>query len=507
MSYEWINKLVTYFLKRRKQHIEDFIRNPKEKQHHLLFDLLQKSKDTVFGKKYHFEQLKTYEDFRAKVPLHHYEQLSATIAEMRKGRADLLWKGEVKWFAQSSGTTNARSKFIPVSTEAIEENHFNAGKDMLSMYIHNNQETKLFTGKNLRLGGSHEIYKENDGDTFFGDLSSIIIDNMPFWADFSSAPNQKTALMSEWEKKLDAIVAETIPKNITSLAGVPSWMLVLLNRVLEVTGKAHLLEVWPNLEVYFHGGVDFSPYRNQYEKIIPNKDFKYYEVYNASEGFFAIQDQNEHLGMLLMLNHGIFYEFIPLKDFKGVDSTPIPLEEVQVGVDYVMVITTNAGLWRYIIGDVVRFTATEPYRVQVAGRTKSYLNAFGEEVMVHNTETAIAKACQATDAMVSDYTVAPVFMESGQKGRHQWLIAFDTKPKDLAEFTCILDESLQAENSDYAAKRHLSITLERLELVIAPKQLFLDWLRKHNKMGGQHKIPRLCNDRVLMEELLAMIHS
>ena len=501
MSYEWINSLITYFLKRRKQQIDDLTTHAIPRQEVILKSLLKGALHTRFGKQYDFKNIDTYQSFREKIPLHQYESLSPSIEKMRMGKTDLLWKGNTKWFAKSSGTTS-KSKFIPVSNEAIEENHFNAGKDMLAMFIHNNQETKIFTGKNLRLGGSHEIYKESD--TFFGDLSSIIIGNMPFWADFSSTPNQKTALMSEWDTKLEVIVDTTITQNITSLAGVPSWMLILLNRVLEVSGKKNILEVWPNLEVYFHGGVNFDPYRNQYEKLIPKKTFKYYEVYNASEGFFAIQDQNENKGLLLMLNHGIFYEFIPISDFKGVDSNAIGLNEVIIGINYAMVISTNSGLWRYIIGDVITFTSTHPYRIRIIGRTKSYINAFGEELMIHNAEAAITKACIMTNAMVYDYTVAPIFMSNGQ-GRHQWLVAFKQIPKDLELFKKILDKALQEMNSDYAAKRYKSITLNPLELLTAPAELFHDWLKKKGKIGGQHKVPRLANDRLLMEELLKMM--
>lgn len=376
---------------------------------------------------------------------------------------------------------------------------------MLCLFINNNEDTEIFKGKGLRLGGSSAIYEDND--TFFGDLSAIIIENMPFWADFSSAPSQKTALMSEWETKMDAIIEETIQEDITSLSGVPSWMLVLLNRVLEVTGKDNILEVWPNLEVYFHGGVNFKPYREQYEKLIPNKNFRYYETYNASEGFFAIQDRNDSDELLLMLDYGIFYEFIPMSEYDGENSVAIPLQEVEIGVNYAIVITTNSGLWRYLIGDTIKFTNLKPYRIKITGRTKHFINVFGEELVVENAEDALEVACEKHQATIMEYTVAPIFMNGDKSGGHEWLIEFKVAPDDLNGFIDSLDHRLKELNSDYEAKRYMDMTIGVPRVHMAPKGLFYEWLKSKDKLGGQHKVPRLSNQRNYMEELLALYQS
>jgi hypothetical protein len=370
---------------------------------------------------------------------------------------------------------------------------------MLCLYINNNENANLFTGKGLRLGGSSDVYQDNG--SYFGDLSAIIIENMPFWADFSSAPRMETALMSEWETKMEAILDETVDENITSLAGVPSWMMVLLNRVLERTGKNNLLEVWPNLEVYFHGGVNFQPYREQYKQLIPKKGFKYYETYNASEGFFAIQDRNNSDELLLMLDYGIFYEFIPMSEFNGEDSTAIPLSEVKLGVNYALVITTNGGLWRYLIGDTVKFTSLSPYRIKITGRTKHHINVFGEELIIENTEDALRKACKKTNASVKDYTVGPIFMNGNNNGGHEWIIEFTQKPENLEYFTELLDNALKSINSDYEAKRYSNMTLKMPVVHDARENLFYDWLKMKKKLGGQNKIPRLSNSRKMIEEL------
>ena len=409
---------------------------------------------------------------------------------------------DIKWFAKSSGTTNAKSKFIPVSDEALEYCHMKAGKDMLCLYINNNEETQLFKGKGLKLGGSSAIYEDNN--SYFGDLSAIITENLPFWADFSSAPSQETALMSEWETKMEAIVDETIKENITSLVGVPSWMLLLLNRVLEKTGKDNILEVWPNLEVYFHGGVNFNPYREQYKKLIPKADFKYFETYNASEGFFGLQDRNNSLELLLMLDYGIFYEFIPMDVYDGENSVAIPLSEVQKDINYAMVITTNGGLWRYLIGDTVKFTSTDPYRIRITGRTKHFINVFGEELIIENAEEALKLACKKTKATITDYTVAPIFMTTNSSGGHEWVIEFKNSPNDLEYFTELLDNALKDINSDYEAKRYNNMTLALPKIIIGEQGLFYKWLKQKQKLGGQHKVPRLSNKRDFIEELLSL---
>ncbi len=502
MPISLFHTVVSWILKKRKYQIDLFVKHPIEVQEEVLYDLLSEARGTSIGREYDFGSIKSYEVFAERVPIRQYESIEPLIERNRRGEQNVFWPGRIQWFAKSSGTTNAKSKFIPVSDEALDDCHFKAGKDMLCLYINNNENTEIFKGKGLRLGGSSAVYEDND--TYFGDLSAIIIENMPFWADISSAPSQKTALMSEWETKLDAIVHETIKEDITSLAGVPSWMLVLLNRVLEVTGKENLLQVWPNLEVYFHGGVNFKPYREQYEKLIPKKDFRYYETYNASEGFFAIQDQNDSDELLLMLDYGIFYEFIPMDAYEGEDSKAVPLEQVELGKNYALVISTNSGLWRYLIGDTVKFTNLKPYRIKITGRTKHHLNVFGEELMVENAEDALEKTCKLTSSQVMDYTVAPLFMDRKSNGGHEWLIEFRKPPEDLENFTRILDESLKEVNSDYEAKRYMDMTLGMPIVHVAREGLFYDWLKAKDKLGGQHKVPRLSNRRDYLEELLAL---
>ena len=482
--------------------MELFLKYPIDVQNELLFRLLHKAKDTEVGIQYQFNTIKNYKEFSEKVPIQTYESIEHLIDRTRKGEQNVFWPTPIKWFAKSSGTTNAKSKFIPVSDEALENCHFKAGKDMLGLYINNNPEAQLFTGKGLRLGGSSAVYEDNN--TYFGDLSAIIIENLPFWADFSSAPKQETALMSEWEAKMDAIVQETIDEDITSLVGVPSWMLVLLNRVLEKTGKNNILEVWPNLEVYFHGGVNFNPYREQFKKIIPKTDFKYFETYNASEGFFAIQDENHSLDLLLMLDYGIFYEFIPMNCFDNEHSKAIPLSEVKLNVNYAMVITTNGGLWRYLIGDTVKFTSLNPFRIRITGRTKHFINVFGEELIIENAENALKQACLKTNAEVCEFTVAPIFMDDKKSGGHEWIIEFKKEPKNLNYFTELLDNALKASNSDYEAKRYNNLTLAMPKINIARNGLFYDWLKLQGKLGGQHKVPRLSNSRNHLEELLQL---
>ncbi|GAA4274005.1 GH3 auxin-responsive promoter family protein [Aquimarina gracilis] len=482
--------------------MELFLKYPNEVQRELLHVLLETAKNTEFGKKYDFSSIRSYEEFKERVPIRSYEDYESMIERSRLGENNIFWPSTIKWFAKSSGTTSAKSKFIPVSQESLEDCHFAAGKDLLCMYLNNNEDSQLFTGKSLRLGGSKELYKENG--TSFGDLSAIIIDNMPFWADFSSTPSSEISLLSDWEYKMKAIVNETIQENVTSLAGVPSWMLVLLNEVLEATRKESLFEIWNNLEVYFHGGVSFDPYRDQYAKILPKDSFKYYEIYNASEGFFAIQDHNDSSELLLMLDYGIFYEFIPMDAYGTSDEKIIPLNEVEIGKNYALVITTNAGLWRYKIGDTIRFTSIKPYRIKVSGRTKHHINVFGEELIIENAEEALQKATRATNSEIVDYTVAPIFMQGKEKGAHEWVIEFKKAPNDIDAFKHILDQNLQNVNSDYEAKRYNDTTLTILKVREARKGLFYDWLKMKDKLGGQHKIPRLSNTRTYVDELLAL---
>lgn len=500
-----INSIASWVLKQRIHQIELFLKYPNEVQEELMMNLVRASENTSVGKQYEFSTIRSYQTFSERVPISTYEDLEPLIEQTRRGEQNVIWPSPIKWFAKSSGTTNAKSKFIPVSPEALEDCHYKGSKDLLCMYLNNNEDSQLFVGKSLRLGGSSQIYENNK--TFFGDLSAILIENMPIWAEFSSTPSNKVSLMSEWESKLSAIINETKSENVTSFAGVPSWMLVLLNRVLEETGKENLFEIWPNLEVYFHGGVSFDPYRDQYRKILPKNGFKYYEIYNASEGFFAIQDQNGSSDLLLMLDYGIFYEFIPMDTFGTLNQQAIRLADVEIGRNYAVVITTNAGLWRYLIGDTVRFTSLDPYRIRVTGRTKHHINVFGEELMVENTDNAIAKTCEITHSEVVDYTVAPIFMKGREKGAHEWIIEFRKEPADIAQFRKVLDETLQTLNSDYEAKRYNNMTLNPLVLNVARQKLFYDWLKEHNKLGGQHKIPRLSNERDYLEQLKSMQFS
>jgi hypothetical protein len=497
-----INSFASWVLKQRIHQIELFLKYPNEVQDELLMNLIRSSENTVIGKQYEFDSIKSYRAFSERIPISSYEDLEPMIEKTRLGEQHVFWNTPIKWFAKSSGTTNAKSKFIPVSPEALEDCHYKGSKDLLCMYLNNNENSELFLGKSLRLGGSKQIYEDNN--SFFGDLSAILIENMPIWAEFSSTPSNKISLMSDWETKIAAIINETKHENVTSFAGVPSWMMVLMNSVLEDTGKHHLLEVWPNLEVYFHGGVSFEPYREQYKKMLPKENFKYYEIYNASEGFFAIQDRNDSNDLLLMLDYGIFYEFIPMDNFGKTNQKVLQLHEVELNKNYALVITTNSGLWRYLIGDTVRFTSLSPYRIRVTGRTKHHINVFGEELMVENTDRAIAKACQITHTEIVDYTVAPIFMKDKEKGAHEWMIEFKKNPSDLALFQKVLDETLQSLNSDYEAKRANNMTLNPLVLNVARPKLFYDWLKQQDKLGGQHKIPRLSNQRDYLEQLKQM---
>lgn len=497
-----VNSIASWFLKKRFHQMELFLKYPNEVQLELLHLLLETAKSTEIGKAYAFSSIHNYETFKERVPIRSYEDYEPIIERSRLGEHNIYWPTPIKWFAKSSGTTNAKSKFIPVSQESLENCHYAAGKDLLCMYLNNNENSKLFTGKSLRLGGSKELYKENG--TSFGDLSAIIIDNMPFWAEYSSTPSNEVSLMSDWEIKMAAIVQETIQEKVTSLAGVPSWMLVLLNQVLETTGRGSIFEIWDHLEVYFHGGVSFEPYIDQYKKILPRDSFRYYEIYNASEGFFAIQDRNESSELLLMLDYGIFYEFIPMDTYRTDPEHVIPLSEVEIGKNYAVVITTNAGLWRYKIGDTVRFTSINPYRIKVSGRTKHHINVFGEELIIENAEEALRKTTRETNSEIVDYTAAPIFMEGKEKGAHEWMIEFKKQPNDLLGFTLILDKNLQNINSDYEAKRRCNITLNILKINQARPQLFYDWLKKNDKLGGQHKIPRLSNSRKYLDELIKL---
>lgn len=502
MALSIINSIVSWILKKRIHQIELFMKYPHEVQNELLLNLIQRAKYTEIGKKYDFSSIFTYEQFADRVPVAAYEDVEPLIERSRKGENNIYWPEPIKFFAKSSGTTNAKSKFIPVSADALENCHYKAGKDMLCLYLNNNEDSQLFTGKSLRLGGSKQLYEDNK--TVFGDLSAILIDNLPFWAELSSTPNSKVSLMNEWTEKMNAIVKETKNENVTSLLGVPSWLLVLLNNILQETEKTNLLEIWPNAEVYFHGGISFEPYREQYKKIFPKDTFRFYENYNASEGFFAIQDRNNADDMLLMLDYGIFYEFITMDTFGTSNQKIVSLAGVQMNKSYAVVITTNSGLWRYLIGDTVRFTSLSPYRIKITGRTKHFINVFGEELMIENTDKAIALTANEFKVDIIEYTVAPIFMKDKEKGAHEWMIEFKDQPNDLKAFTKRLDENIQAINSDYEAKRYNSMTLNELVLNVAQPNLFHLWLSKKDKLGGQNKIPRLSNDRSYLEQLIEL---
>lgn len=482
-----------------RQHILERYQNEGEiLQRAVLEHLVETAKDTEYGRNHAFTAVKGYEDFISHVPVNTYEELKGDIDRMRQGETDILWPGRVKWYAKSSGTTNDKSKFIPVSAEGLKKIHYAGGWDTVAFYFRNNPKSKLFDGKGLILGGSHAP-NYNMKDSLVGDLSAILIENLNPIANLARVPKKQTALLSDFEVKRERIAREAINKNVTNISGVPSWMLSVLTRIMEITGKKHLEEVWPNLEVFFHGGVAFTPYRKQYEELITSPGMHYMETYNASEGFFGIQDDPTDKSMSLMIDYGVFYEFIPMDG-----GDPVPLWGVEKGKNYAMVISTSCGLWRYEIGDTIQFTSTNPYKFIISGRTKHFINAFGEELIVDNAEQGLAYACEQTGAEVLEYTAAPVFMDANAKCRHQWLIEFSKRPQDLQQFSDLLDKRLQEINSDYEAKRYKDITLQHLEIVEAKPNLFNDWLKLRGKLGGQHKVPRLSNSRDTIEQLLKL---
>jgi hypothetical protein len=499
-----LNSVIKWINFKRNYQIQLYREHPIDIQMEVLLYLLREAKDTSWGQKYRYDEITSIKSFQERIPIQTYDDIRPYIDRLREGEKDLLWPGEVKWFARSSGTTSEKSKFIPVTKEALENCHLRGPKDVFAIYINNYPETRVLMGKSLILGGSHSVNNFSN-NSYYGDLSAILIENVPFWTDFIRIPPARIALIEEFEEKIEEIIKTSLNQNVTSLAGVPSWYLVLLKRVLEKTGKSNILEVWPNLEVFIHGGVKFGPYREQYKKLIPSDQMHYMETYNASEGFFAIQDDLSRDDMLLMLDYDIFYEFIPMKEFGEEYPTVLTLQDVELNENYAMVISTNAGLWRYIIGDTVRFTCKNPYRVVITGRTKHFINAFGEEVIIDNAEKALQAACLQTGAIVNEYTAGPVFMADNQKGAHQWIIEFEIEPADRNEFVTLLDKSLQELNSDYEAKRYKDLTLEKIHLTVAPKGTFYQWMKNRGKVGGQNKIPRLSNDRQYLDDLLKLI--
>lgn len=498
-----ITSLLGGVFKSRQTHIEAYTHNSEEIQRRVMTHLVQQGQRTQYGKTWGMNNVRTYEDFANRMPVTTYEELKEPIDRMRHGEADVLWPGVVKWFAKSSGTTNDKSKFIPVSTDGLKNIHYKGGKDAVALYLRNNPKSKLFDGRSLILGGSHSP-NYNVANSIVGDLSAILIENINPLANLVRVPKKSIALMPDFEAKREAIARQTLHANITNISGVPSWMLSVLVRVLELSGKNTLAEVWPGLEVFFHGGIAFGPYREQYLHLVGSSQMQYMETYNASEGFFGLQDAPGDESMLLMLDYDVFYEFIPMDEFGRDNATIVPLWGVVPGQNYAMVISTSCGLWRYIIGDTVMFTSTQPYKFKITGRTKYFINAFGEELIMDNAEQGLAYACKTTGAEVLEYTAAPVFMDAEAKCRHQWLIEFSRQPSSLDAFAKTLDQRLQQLNSDYEAKRHKDITLQQLEVVVARPNLFNDWLKSKGKLGGQHKVPRLGNSRKNIDELLQM---
>ena len=492
------------FLPRQKELIKHYTA-PDELQHSVLKYLILKGKETEYGRNHMFDSMDDYDSFAKNIPINTYEELKGDIDRMRHGEQNVLWPGLVKWYAKSSGTTNDKSKFIPVSNAGLHNIHYKGGADVVAFYLRNNPNSRLFDGKSLILGGSHSPNYNVEG-SLVGDLSAILIENINPIVNLFRVPRKRTALLSDFELKRDRIAHECLKSNVTNISGVPSWMLRVLVRVLEISGKKHIEDVWPNLEVFFHGGIAFTPYRKQYEEIITSPKMHYMETYNASEGFFGIQDDPKDKSMLLMLDYGVFYEFIPLEDVGKPDAVAIPLSAVELNKNYAMVITTSCGLWRYMIGDTVTFTSKKPYKFIITGRTKSFINAFGEELIQDNAEQGLAYACDQTGAQVLEYTAAPVYMDENAKCRHQWLIEFSKEPDDLQRFSDLLDRRLQEINSDYEAKRFHDVTLQHLEVVKARTGLFNDWMKAKGKLGGQHKVPRLSNSRKNMDELLEMNH-
>lgn len=498
-----INSIISWFITKRKYQIDFFRRYPVEVQNDTFRKLISLGQKTAFGRDHNLESVSSYSEFKESIPVRDYTAIKPYIERALYGESDVLWPGEVKWFAKSSGTTSDKSKFIPVTRNFLESCHFQGGKDTLILHLTNYPDSEIFLGKSLVVGGSLQISDYNP-ESYFGDLSAVLLQNLPAFAHWIRTPDLSIALMSEWEEKIVKMAESTSRENVTSLAGVPSWMLVLLKKVLELSGKTNILQVWPNLELFMHGGVSFIPYADQFRKIIPGNRMRYMETYNASEGFFGIQDDPDTDDMLLMLDYDVFYEFIPVDQLDSDDPKAVTLDGVEKDRNYAMVITTSGGLWRYLIGDTVRFTSKAPPRIKISGRTKHFINAFGEELIIDNAESALRKACIGTHAEITDYTAAPVFMGSNQGARHQWLIEFEKEPENIGFFTELLDNGLKAANSDYEAKRYKDIALQRPEVITLRKGTFYAWLKEKGKLGGQHKVPRLSNDRSIAEDILRL---
>jgi phenylacetate-coenzyme A ligase PaaK-like adenylate-forming protein len=497
-----IDSIGNLVMKSRIEDLENSINNPHETQQRVLQQLLETTKNTYYGRKFHFKNIHNYRQFVEQVPLNNYEDLHPYIELILKGETNVLWPTPIKWFAKSSGTTGATSKMIPVSTEGLEQCHYQGGRDMLALYIHNYPDARLFSGKNLSIGGSQEGKQSSNNSHYIANISAIVMKNLPFWAQFGRTPGLEVTMMNNWEEKIKKIAEITSHQRVTSLAGSPMWMLLLLQHIIKEKNITYIQDVWPDLEVFFHGSVSFAPYRPLFEELDKDKSLRYLEIFNATEGFFALQDQKDDPSLLLMLNYGIFYEFIPEKEFLSENPKVIPLSEVELGKNYSMVISTNSGLWRYKIGDTIKFTSTSPYRFTISGRTKHCINVFGEDLFAEHAEKAISQACRETGAILRDFTAAPYFYDRRKKGYHEWIIEFVRSPANMENFTDVLDRELGRYNDDYASKRKNDIAIERPVVREMPEGTFYEWLKRKNKLGGQHKVPRLSNSREFVEELL-----
>ena len=499
-----VNSIFTWIMKKRMHQIELFVKYPHDVQEEWFQSLISSAQHTEWGKIHGYSSIYNRRQYKERVPLQNYDTLKPYIEKMLSGKQNILWPSEIKWFAKSSGTTSDRSKFIPVSEESLEECHFKGGKDLLTLYCNNRPDTKIFTGKCLVLGGSHQINQLNT-ESSYGDLSAVLIKNLPFWAEFYRTPEMSITLMDNFEEKVEKMARATIDVNVTNLSGVPTWNIVLAKRILEITGKNNLLEVWPNLELYFHGAVNFTPYREQFKKLIPSDQMYYLETYNASEGFFGIQDQANSEEMLLMLDYGIYYEFLPMENIGDENPKTLELDEVELNKNYALIISTNAGLWRYMIGDTIKFTSLDPFRIRITGRTKHFINAFGEELIIDNAENGLTKACHETGAIIRDYTAGPIYFKGNEAGGHEWIIEFEKMPDDIERFTDSMDQTLREINSDYDAKRYKDMALRRPLVHVAPEGTFYKWMKSRGKLGGQHKVPRLANDRIFLDDILMVM--
>ncbi|MBC8172489.1 MAG: GH3 auxin-responsive promoter family protein [Chitinophagales bacterium] len=498
------HSIASWAMKQKVPRIQKVTEDAVHTQHTVLKDLIQKAKDTEWGKKYNYASVHSFADFRNRFPVQDYDTIKPFIDRIMHGEQNILWYEPVKWFAKSSGTTSDKSKFIPVTKSALQHCHYKGGRDLLAMYCHNNPDTQIFSGKTLVMGGSHQI-NALDSKSRYGDVSAVMLQNMPPFGHMVKTPSLEIALMDEWENKINAMANYTVNQNVTSIAGVPTWTIVLIRKLFAMKEKNNLKDIWPNLELYIHGGVSFKPYRSQFKQLIRSENMHYIETYNASEGFFAFQDRLYTDDMLLMPDYGIFYEFIPMDEFDAAEPKTIALEDVEINKNYAVVISTNAGLWRYKIGDTITFTSVNPYRIQISGRVKHFINAFGEEVIIENSDKAIAKAAEKTDAIVTEYTAGPIFLEADKKGGHEWIVEFEKEPSDIDLFIHTLDAALQEINSDYEAKRYKDMALELPKVHVAKKGAFYNWLKSKGKLGGQHKVPRLSNDRKYLIEILPFI--